>query len=324
LQGGIGVRKTDRIVERDFVGNIPGSVAYTVQKQIALNPGLVSSFKWLSIEAAGWESYSFNRMRYIFYTRKGSTTDGSVIMGPDYDPIDAPPADEDTFTTYQDCKEFAPWMDNVCVELDRKQLNKIGRSKFIRSGALPAQAQLADYDSGNFFVATEGMADTSVVGKLWVEYDVTFETKQKGQSAVVPASVRTAWFQSSGAESTPNTVQTGLALATASNNGLAVVNTAGSFVPPAGNYDIDFTVVNTANTTTSFTATVKKNGVSLYASVANTPIVTSTSAAVEDASLSGSVFATANGTDIFTLSVTTTDAGTAAGAVGGSLRFYSV
>lgn len=326
VQGGIGIRKTDRIVEREFVATIPGSVAYTVQKTLALNPGLVNTFTWLSIEAAGWESYRFNKLRFIYYTRKGSTTDGSVIMGPDYDPLDPAPADEAIFTTYQDVKEFAPWMDNVCVELDSQQLNKIGRSKFIRSGALPAQAQLADYDSGNFFIATEGMADASNVGKLWVEYDVTFETKQKNQSTVVPTSTRTAWFQSTAAEATVDSVQKILAVATASDNGLGIVNTAGSCVPPVGNYLIDFTVTgNTPNSMTFFNCLVMKNGVSLYANSATTPqLNTGVAAVVDTATVGGQVFASANGTDVFTLRAATIDSAAAAGTVAGSLRFYSV
>lgn len=304
LQGGVGVRKTDRIVEREFLATIAGSTGYSVGNTFALNPGLVASFPWLSIEAAGWESYRFNKLRFCYYTRKGSSTDGSVIMGPDYDPNDGAPADEATFTTYQDVKEFAPWMDNVCVDLDAQQLNKIGRAKFVRTGTLPTGAQIVDYDSGNFFVATTGMADASNVGKLWVEYDVTFETKQKQQTAVAPTNNRTSWFQSAAEQTYTSTVAAQAVVATATANGLSIVNTAGSMVPPAGNYLVYFTTAGSDTSAENFTvlSDFQKNAVSVYADNETKPkqgAILDTAGGFMTAT--GSVFVSANGTDAFIL-----------------------
>jgi len=320
LRGGVGVKQTDRMIEREFIATIPGSVAYANQLTIALNPGLVASFPWLSIEAAGWESYRFNKLRFCYYTRKGSTTDGSVIMGPDYDPADAAPPDEATFTQYQDVKEFAPWMDEVCVDLSAQQLNKIGRSKFIRSGAVPGNAVIADYDSGNFFIATTGMADTSNVGKLWVEYDVTFETKQRQSGVVAPANTKVSEFIDNAPSALVSATPANLPLATVQTNGLAAVNTAGSIVLPAGNYVVDGDVhLNAATNLTVAIVRVLKNA-GLIGTASQTNIAAG--AVMTDTSLHVSDFISVNGTDTLTLNAQCNGTGALTGQ--GTLRIIAV
>lgn len=300
LTGGVGVKKTQRIREREFIATIAGSTGYAVGQSIALNPGLVASFPWLSIEAAGWESYRFNRLRFCYYTRKGSSTDGSVIMGADYDAADSAPPDEATFVTYQGVKEFAPWMDEVCVDLDAAQLNKIGKYKFVRTGPLQTNMVLADVDSGNFFVATTGMADTSNVGKLWVEYDVTFQTKQKTSPTTAPVNSKVAYFWDAAPVAyTTNTTVNDL-FATSIANPLGAVNTAGSIVLPTGNYlvDVNVNMLTTTSTTTAADIVLNKNG----AAVTFKPAL-SQSTGAGSLQLSNSAFVTSNGSDAFVVAV---------------------
>jgi hypothetical protein len=162
---------TCRIVHRELISSIAGTVAFTVAQAIALNPGLSASFPWLSTQAQAWERYRFNKLRYCYYTRTGSSIPGSVMLTPDYDAADAAPVSESIASSYQDCEEDAPWKDITC-NLPQRSLMGDMKEKTIRTGALQPNQDIKTYDAGNMFVCT---VDGTAVGwgKLWVEYDIT-------------------------------------------------------------------------------------------------------------------------------------------------------
>jgi hypothetical protein len=163
-----------RVVHRELIGSITGTSAFTVALTLPLNPGMVSTFPWLSNEAAGWEKYKFNSLRFCYYTRTGSNVPGSLMLSPDYDAADAAPTSEVFASAYEDTEEDAPWKDICCV-LKQSELMGDMKERYLRQGALAANQDIKMYDSGNMFVCT---VDGTAVnwGKLWVEYDVTLIT----------------------------------------------------------------------------------------------------------------------------------------------------
>jgi len=169
-------RDSCRIVHRELVASVTGSAAYAVPFDFALNPGLPASFPWLATQAQSWETYRFNRLRYCYYTRTGSSTPGSCMLVPDYDAEDAIPLSEQIASSYEDVAEDAPWKDIDC-DLRVAAMFSMGPKKFIRTGAVPAGTDIKTYDAGQMFVCT---TDGTAVnwGKLWVEYDVTLYTPQ--------------------------------------------------------------------------------------------------------------------------------------------------
>lgn len=170
--------QSQRIVHREKVSKLtsPGTGAFTVLGSFALNPGLAETFPWLSNEAQGWESYRFNRMRFIWVPTSGTATVGNIIMGPDYDAADDAPAAESFFSSYTNTEEANIWA-RFASDLDPDLLNGEQRRKFIRSGSLDANLDIKTYDSGVFYVAsTDDTAATP--GKLWVEYDVSLYNPQ--------------------------------------------------------------------------------------------------------------------------------------------------
>jgi len=165
-----------RIIHKELIGSISGSVNFTVQQTVALNPGLAASFPWLATQAQAWERYRWNSIRFCYYTRTGSTTPGSVIMIPDYDAADSAPISEQIASVYEDTEEDAPWK-NISCTLRSSSLHALGPSKFVRIGSLSANQDIKTYDAGNFFLATTDGTAVSW-GKLWVEYDVELFTPQ--------------------------------------------------------------------------------------------------------------------------------------------------
>jgi len=163
-----------RIIHRELVASITGSQAFAVAQALALNPGLASTFPWLSNEAAGWEKYRFNGVKFCYYTRTGSNVPGSMMLAPDYDASDAAPVSEVAASAYEDTVEDAPWKDIEC-HLAGKELMGDMEERYVRTGSLAANQDIKTYDCGNLFACT---VDGTAVnwGKLWVEYDVTLIT----------------------------------------------------------------------------------------------------------------------------------------------------
>lgn len=165
-----------RIIHRELIANVTGTVAFTVAQTFACNPGMAATFPWLSNEAAGWERYRFNKLCFKYFTRTGSNIPGSVMLSPDYDAADAAPVAEQIASSAQDTVEDAPWKDIVC-ELKVSEMFDDQPHKTIRSGTLAANQDIKTYDAANLNLCT--VDGTAVAwGKLWVEYDVTLVTPQ--------------------------------------------------------------------------------------------------------------------------------------------------
>jgi hypothetical protein len=174
-----------RIVHRELIASIVGTSGYSITagNSFALNPGIASTFPWLSTQAVGWEQYHFNKLKFCYYTRAPSSTAGSVQLIPDYDAADAPPFSEQIASAYEDTSEDVPWKDIEC-SLSAASMHPDGPKKYIRTAPLVSNLDIKTYDVGNLFVAT---TDGSAVnwGKLWVEYDVVFHTPQLPPSGVI-------------------------------------------------------------------------------------------------------------------------------------------
>jgi len=165
-----------RIRHRELLASVTGSTAFTVALSLGINPGLSTSFPWLSVMAQAWEEYEFTSLRFCYYTRTGTNIPGSVMMAIDYDAADAAPASEQIASSYEGVVEDAPWKDICC---NARKLSMTGplRKHYTRNTALAANLDIKTYDVGNFFLMT---VDGTAVpwGKLWVEYDVVFTLPQ--------------------------------------------------------------------------------------------------------------------------------------------------
>lgn len=160
-------REGVRVEHREFLGNVNGTVGYNVA-QFPVNPGISLTFPWLSGLASQWEQYRFIHVQFEYITRSPTTQPGSVLMAPDYDAADGPPATESAMAQYQDVIEDAPWKNSICFLSTRDQAP--GTFKYVRDSIVPL-TDIKTYDLANFFIATVG-TDSNTWGKLWVKYDV--------------------------------------------------------------------------------------------------------------------------------------------------------
>jgi len=157
------------IRHREFVGEILGNSTFKVQHALVLNPGMMLSFPWLSKMASNWEQYSFKNLIYNYIPRCSTLTSGSIMLVPDYDSLDQSPASKSSALSYSDSIEDSSWKSLSC-RLRKESLQPIGPKKYIRSGNVAGD--LKTYDGGKMLVCVQGQADTSVIGDLWVSYDI--------------------------------------------------------------------------------------------------------------------------------------------------------
>ncbi len=164
-----------RIRHRELIASIAGSTTVGVTP-FPLNPGMATTFPWLSPQAVQYDQYTFHKLHFEYISRTDAFKTGSVIMAPDYDAIDAPPTTEIAASTYQDSVEFSPMVDAVCA-LNKSSMFPMGPRKYVRSSIVPF-SDLKTYDAGNMFVLAIEENNTDLIGKLYVNYDVELFTPQ--------------------------------------------------------------------------------------------------------------------------------------------------
>lgn len=169
-----------RIRHREYISDLSGSVAFSTAA-FPINSGLARSFPWLSKVASRYESYRFDRLSFAFETEAPTSSTGVVGLCVDFDPIDAAPVSKTAALSYEGAVRSAPW-DCSAYHAKRSNLSK-RKSYFVRCGNLSDSASLSLHDVGNLFVITKGQADTSVIGELYVDYDIVLETPQTDPSA---------------------------------------------------------------------------------------------------------------------------------------------
>jgi len=245
-------RDMSRIVHRELIGSVVGTVNFSTSSlgPFSLNPGLSSTFPWLSTQAVGWEQYRFNKLNFCYYTRTGSNVPGSLMLIPDYDAADSAPVSEQIASAYEDVSEDIPWKDIKCT-LRPAAMHPDGPKKYIRLSGLASNLDIKTYDVGTMFVGT---TDGTAVpwGKLWVEYDITLYTPQLPSSG---SSISSFQSYTSAAPTTANPFGVTPTLVPGSAALFTIAGSVLTFVAPGSFFVVYLvlgtTVTNAANTVIS-------------------------------------------------------------------------
>lgn len=186
LTNGPGGRQNYTVDHREYVQDINGSVGFAVTK-FSINPGLTSLFPWLCPIARQYETYIVNRMQYEFETQRASTVDGRVMLFVDYDASDTTPVNKGQLLN--EASAVSSPVRESCVHTSLvHNLHKFSKEKFVRSGTIDDNTDIKTVDVGNLFVATQGCADTSAVGELYIDYSITFSTTNSDFQNLIRAS----------------------------------------------------------------------------------------------------------------------------------------
>jgi hypothetical protein len=191
-----------RIKHREFVEDIVTDDSPFKMEVIPINPGLPSAFPWLAEIAQHFESYIFNSLEYHYITVVPTDTAGATAICPDYDAAD----DNSTLTkqrlfSFEDSVRGPIWQ-NITMSCKRSNLHKM-KEHFVRMDDLAANLDIKTYDVLQLMVAISGNATESVVGELWVTYDISLFTPQLNDDPASTASDETGSWDARFPFSTP-------------------------------------------------------------------------------------------------------------------------
>jgi len=240
-------RNSKTVTHSEFIGNVNGSVAFT-NTIFYVNPGMSTTFPWLSFETIGWEKFRFQKLTFRYEAATATTATGAVILAPDYDASDLSPASEIVIMDYQDRAYGPPWaVKPIVCNVNPKSLNSNYNQHFVRSGLLSANQDIKLYDPCNFSIATVGQANSNAIGKLFVDYTVTFSNPQlpyNGANSLVPSGGR---FVSGGTQSAGNPLGT-VPTPDAQNVGISIDATSRTLFDKIGDYLVEFVTTGTTIT----------------------------------------------------------------------------
>lgn len=177
----VGACNSIRVKHREFIMDIVApSDPYTIQ--LPVNPGMEETFPWLSMLAAGFETYKFHSLCFKYIPAVSTGTAGTVSIIPDYDSADTIESHKQKLLAHQD-SVIGPAYQNLIMRSRTKNLHK-SKEFYMRYGELMANKDIKMYDVAKLIIYVQ-TAHTDTLGSLWVEYDVSLITPQLQSPEVV-------------------------------------------------------------------------------------------------------------------------------------------
>jgi hypothetical protein len=167
---------TNIVCHREYLGDIKGTSAFN-NLTYPLNPGISSTFPWLSTVAANYQQYRFHGLVFEFkslitdYVTNGAP--GVLVLTTNYN------ADQPAFISRQEAEnaEFAasckPTQD-VMHMIECKGDVTAQKLYNVRAGNVAVGQDLRLYDYGLSQIITQNNPAGSVLGELYVSYCVEF------------------------------------------------------------------------------------------------------------------------------------------------------
>lgn len=178
---------------REKIQDIKGSVGYTVQAELVINPGNRTMFPLGSQLAALHEQFEVKKgyINLVYETESytavsSNVTAGVVVMGTNVDPNDPAPLDLSEAENMYGMSRCTPYTPRCVHRVPlRHTALKTLYVNFADNSLSPESAgnQAKFYDLGIFRLATANNGTTATIGELWVEYDITLIRRKNPTSA---------------------------------------------------------------------------------------------------------------------------------------------
>lgn len=176
-----------RISHREYIRDIYGNAKITEElakdfqnQEIELNPGLESSFPWLSQVAQNFEEYEFDQLIFTYRSTIADVSSnngqvGTVIMATNYNPSEPSFGNKSMMMGYAHSASQKTTQNMLHgVECDPRKISG-DKGKYVRAQGLDANQDIKSYDHGKFQLAIANtpvaIADNTI-GELWVSYTV--------------------------------------------------------------------------------------------------------------------------------------------------------
>lgn len=156
-----------------------------VTYRFLINPGLQATFPWLSKVASNYEMYYVRKLHVEYRTRTGFTTNGTVLMYPDYDPKDTAAVDYKSAATMDGAVSDAPYKPlRLVLKVPSMMRNA---KKYVRSSG-PIQGDQSLYDAGSINISLKSETGSTLMGEVWIHYVVDLISPQTSTLGSAPIS----------------------------------------------------------------------------------------------------------------------------------------
>jgi len=165
-----------RIAHREYLGDVYSSTAAFTPLTFTINPGLATTFPWLSVIAANFQTYRFLGLCFEFISEGSEYANvaglGYVALATQYNSLEGGFLDKRTMLNYDYSVATKPSNSMIhCVECKPSLL--VADTLYVRQGSVPVGADERLYDLGQTTLAVGGnTASNSVIGEVWVSYDI--------------------------------------------------------------------------------------------------------------------------------------------------------
>lgn len=185
-----------RIKNREYIGDILSTdSAFLIHHTYNLNPTVASTFPWLASVAGSFQKFCFESLCFEYQTQSGTSTTGNIMMIPQYDVSDIPPASKSDALTFVDSVRGPAWQESCCV-LPRSRLCGLS-SYFTEIDVDDVKMSIP----GKVHIATSNCSDSGpLTGEIWVSYDVKLMAPQHSMTDPL-----TGFFDMEGTTPTPLT-----------------------------------------------------------------------------------------------------------------------
>lgn len=208
-----------RISHHEYLGDVSSTVLFSVST-FAINPGMSTTFPWLSTLASSFQEYEINGLVFYFKSTSANalnstnTALGQIIGATQYNPYATAPANKIEMLALSAAADGKPSESNI-YPVECKTGMVLYKNKLIRSGGVTDD--LAKYDHGNFFLATNGMQAAATIGELHVVYDITLKKPK-----LITAPSLSSWYAHATSTGYTNSQPLGTVFATYLFNNLGI------------------------------------------------------------------------------------------------------
>lgn len=175
----VGSKGSIVVRHREYFQDLTLAVAFNGLGPInqPVNPGNTILFPWLSHIARNYESYRFRHLEVCYEPSCSTSTAGKVLMAFDYDCSDNPPMSKQVMMAFRGAVSAVPWQEATLM-LNKTDSGTLGERRFVKAGTLQTATDRKTYDVAQLYIFSAGATTETVVGEIYVEYEVEFITPQ--------------------------------------------------------------------------------------------------------------------------------------------------
>lgn len=174
------------VTHKEYIKDIDGTAAFSVEG-FDVQPGLDTTFPWLSAIARNYQQYKVRSCELVFRSTSAdsvsaATNLGSVMLVHESDPSATAPNSKQDILTMAGVRDTKPSLSVKCpLDVHRRRTNAENTHYIRGDNGVPIGASKKEYDYGTFYVATQN-CPANTIGELWIVYEIELLRPQQNDA----------------------------------------------------------------------------------------------------------------------------------------------